>query len=106
MQLKLAGIELRRAPWRLLYKPSDQELETDNLYDAARSFAQAAEALDATVHSLESVMDKGLADEAELQRRLDYLMRLFDRFQEAETSFWQALGRDATPPQVQEAATP
>ena len=90
-QLKLAAIEIRRSPWRLLYRPGDEELETDNLYDAARSFALAAGTLDATARSLESVAAKGGPDEAAVRRRLDELEKIFAKFEQAEREFWDAL---------------
>jgi hypothetical protein len=94
-QLKLAAIEVRRSPWRLLYSPSDKELETDNLYDAARSFALAATAIDSAYASLSATIEADPDNLAEIQRQVDYLQNLFDRFETAEKMFWQRL--DAQP---------
>ena len=90
-QLKLAAIEIRRSPWRLLYEPDDKELETDNLYDAARSFALAAGTLDATAQSLQALTGQQPQDREHIQKMLDYLEALFTRFEDAENSFWEAL---------------
>lgn len=94
-QLKLASIEVRRAPWRLLYEPDDKELETENLYDAARSFAMAAGSLDATADSLQTMLDRYgdrmNADDANLESMLDNLRQTFEKFNKAEERFWQAL---------------
>jgi len=90
-QLKLATIEIRRAPWRLLYRPDDQELETDNLYDAMRSFALAASSLQAATASLEAVADRRPAGDAEVQRYLDYLHDLLDEVRPVERRLWRAL---------------
>jgi ABC-type transporter Mla subunit MlaD len=90
-QLKLASIEVRRSPWRLLYTPKEKELETDNLYDAARSFAMAASALDSAVHGLKALSVDEARDPEDVQRMLDYLEKLVGRFEEAETDFWAAL---------------
>ncbi len=94
-QLKLAAIEVRRAPWRLLYKPTNQELETENLYDAARSFALAAGTLDATADSLNALVqrqgDHIDADDENLKLMLDKLHQSFEQFTDAEQQFWQAL---------------
>ena len=57
-QLKLTAIEVRRSPWRLLYKPTVKELETDNLYNASRSFALAATTLESTAESLSALMNR------------------------------------------------
>ena len=90
-QLKLASIEIRRSPWRLLYTPKQKELETDNLYDAARSFAMAAGALDSAVHGLKALSQDEAREPEDVQRMLDYLEKLVARFEEAETDFWTAL---------------
>jgi ABC-type transporter Mla subunit MlaD len=94
-QLKLAAIEIRRAPWRLLYKPSDDELETDNLYDAARSFALAAGTLDSAALSLRAVAGgtggTGGESKQKIDQMLDRLERLFGKFEQAEGAFWKAL---------------
>lgn len=41
-QLKLASVEVRSSPWRLMYKPSLKERETEDVYGAASAFANAA----------------------------------------------------------------
>lgn len=95
-QLKLAAIEVRRSPWRLLYQPDDRELETDNLYDAARSFALAAGTLDSATRSLRTVAEKQPDNTAEIEKMLDYLEQLFSKFEQAESAFWKAL-KEAPP---------
>lgn len=97
-QLKLAAIEVRRSPWRLLYTPGDKELETDNLYDASRSFAQAASALDSAVQSLRAIANQPTAGSTapgippeDAKKMLDRLEKLFVKFHEAEDGFWKAL---------------
>ncbi|MDH3582739.1 MAG: hypothetical protein OER86_00830 [Phycisphaerae bacterium] len=96
-QLKLAAVEVRRAPWRLLYEPSDQELESENLYDAARSFALAAGSLNMASDTLRAILD-GHAGPAgtnskEMESMVRKLSETFDRFESAEQKFWQALGK-------------
>ena len=94
-QLKLASIEIRRSPWRLLYKPTDKELDTDNIYGAARSFALAAGTLDSTAESLRVLLerygDKLDAKDQNVQLMLDNLHETFEKFDKAENQFWQAL---------------
>lgn len=94
-QLKLAAIEVRRSPWRLLYAPGDDEIANDNLYDAARSFAQAAGALDAAVAGLRAVSNDEGGNPEEVTRMLEHLESLYAKYHEAETRFWQTLN---TPP--------
>lgn len=90
-QLKLAAIEVRRSPWRLLYTPGDNEIAADNIYDAARSFAQAASTLDAAARSLQAVAEKEPDNKAQLKRMLDDLEKLFGKYKLAEEEFWKAL---------------
>lgn len=91
-QLKLASIEIRRAPWRLMYSPTDKEIETDNLYDAARSFSMAASSLDSTAKSLQAIADKKLApDDPNVKLMMQNLHQTFEKFKSAEDKFWKAL---------------
>ena len=95
-QLKLTAIEVRRSPWRLLYEPGARELETDNVYDAARSFALAAGALQTASESLRAFSAARPDDEQAIARKLEHLEALFARFREAEAAFWsevEKLGR-------------
>lgn len=96
-QLKLAAIEIRRSPWRLLYKPSDKELETDDLYDASRSFALAASTLNSTADSMQAMLDKsgGQIDpsDEDLKKMLDHLKDSFGKYREAEQNFWDKLNK-------------
>lgn len=61
-QIKLTAIELRRGPWKLLYRPSDNELEHELLYDSVRGFAFAAADMKATAASVERVLEMHGAD--------------------------------------------
>jgi len=55
-ELKLATIEVRRNPWRLLYRPSSDIIANENLFDAARSFALAAADLRVAGESLNQIV--------------------------------------------------
>jgi ABC-type transporter Mla subunit MlaD len=52
-QLKLATIEIRRSPWRLLYTPPKDVYENEQLFEAARSFAIASGDLRVAAEGLE-----------------------------------------------------
>ena len=100
-QLKLTTVELRRSPWRLLYRPTESEIAHDNLYDAARSFAQAAEAIQGTAESLQALAGRAdpeadPATAARVQRLAEYLDAVTARFRDAEQAFWREL--DGKPP--------
>ncbi|MCC6949892.1 MAG: MCE family protein [Phycisphaerales bacterium] len=53
-QLKLTAVEIRSQPWRLLHQPTSKEFESQVLYDATRSYAEAASDLKAASESLEA----------------------------------------------------
>ncbi|MGH7131251.1 MAG: MlaD family protein [Phycisphaerales bacterium] len=95
-QLKLTMAEIRRNPWRVLYSPGKKELEQELVYDAARSFAQAASDLNAASASLESVMAAAKAsgqpvDAAQVKFLTDSMTDAFKRYRAAEEQFRKRL---------------
>ena len=94
-QLKLAAIEVRRSPWKLLYRPSEREIEHELLYDAARSFALAAADLKAASKSVQAVLDRHtarLADDPELLDRLRRnLVEPLQNYEQAQTRLLDVL---------------
>ncbi len=57
-QLKLAAVEVRHSPWKLLYQPKPGEVAHENLYDAARSFAMATDDLRAASQGLQQAVQR------------------------------------------------
>jgi hypothetical protein len=57
-QLKLASMEVRRSPWKILYQPNSEQVAHENLYEAARSFVLAAGDLRAAGESLRLVVER------------------------------------------------
>lgn len=55
-QLKLAMVEIRRNPWRLLYQPTRKEIAEELTYDAARTYAAAVSDLRSASESLQSLL--------------------------------------------------
>ena len=53
-QLNEASMELRAAPWRLLYRPSSKQTREMTIFEAARTFAEAATYLDDAAARLEA----------------------------------------------------
>lgn len=74
-QAKLTMIEVRRSPWRLLQRPSTRELEGELIYDASRSFAQAASDLRVASESLIALStdEQGPVDAAGRQQAIERL---------------------------------
>jgi len=56
-QLKLASVEIRRSPWKLLYRPKPDEIQHELLYNATRSFAMAVADLSAAATSTQRMLD-------------------------------------------------
>ncbi len=52
-QLRLTSVEVRSQPWRLLHTPTTRELEVQVLYDATRSYAEAASDVRSAAESLD-----------------------------------------------------
>ncbi len=89
-QFKLVAIEVRRNPWRLLYTPSTKELESELLYDAARTYAEAVSDLRSASASLEAVAAGAPAPDRESIEDLTSRLRdAFSRYEAAEQRFLQ-----------------
>jgi len=95
--LKAASTDIRRNPWRLLYKPDDQELHSQNIYDAARSFSNGAEQLDQAISKMTSLAKahpEGIAaDDPTLAKVREHLEETFEKFTKAEAALWKELSR-------------
>jgi len=93
--LKAASKEIRRNPWRLLYKPTLAELERLQIVEAARAFSDAAAKLDDALTRLKSYVEAaGPAlppDDPQLKRLREGLIRAFNRLTEAQNAFWEKL---------------
>ena len=95
INLKLTTQEVRRAPWKLLYKPGPREFKIQSLVDSAGAFAAGAENLDSTALRLQKLAEKAdsevQGDRDRIEAMIQELQTSFDRFQEAEKEFWEQL---------------
>lgn len=98
-QLRLTSEEVRVAPWKLLYRPTDNESRQAEVFAAARTFAEAATELDQAAGRLKAVVEAApagvervIADE-ELEQIRTALRSAFTRFQRAESYLWDELNR-------------
>jgi len=93
--LKAAAKEIRRSPWRLFYQPSIEEAEQANVFDAARSFSEAATRLDDVMVRLQAVDEatggKAFARDEQLVKIRDQLQQTFSHFTKAEAALWEQL---------------
>jgi ABC-type transporter Mla subunit MlaD len=89
--------EVRRAPWRLFATPDKQEVESLNLYDSARAFAQAATDLQGVADTLQVMLearDRGVEVNPEvLKEMLKRLEETFAKYQEAEKTILKEFQR-------------
>jgi ABC-type transporter Mla subunit MlaD len=86
--LRALSKEVRRAPWRLFATPDKEEVESLNLYDAARAFAMAATDLESVSDTLQVMLEakeKGVAvDEEMLKAMAENLQKTYEKYQKAE----------------------
>ena len=95
VNLKLTSQEVRRAPWKLLYRPKKKESEIQVLIDSAGAFAAGAERLDSAALRLQKIIattdDQLLIDKDRIKSMLSELETSFEQFREAERKFWEDL---------------
>ena len=89
--LKAASIEIRRSPWRLLYKPSENEMANLNLYDAARQFSDGADNLTDAAAALRDAMQDGSLTKEQVQKLSQQLDESFANFKQVENKLWSAV---------------
>ncbi len=90
-QLRLASEEIRLSPWRLMYRPTPSETGRITVFEAARTFAEAATFLDDAAARLEAAASAGAGSDAELAEVRKSVREAFDRFKLAEEYLWEKL---------------
>jgi len=101
-QMKLAMMEIRRNPWRLLYQPTRKELAEELTYDSARTYANAVSDLRSASESLQSLIaavDTGTTKSPLDRNRIDEITKevneSFGRYKEAERELLDRLVRES-----------
>ena len=87
--LKGASAEVRRSPWRLLYKPEANEMANLNLYDTARQFADGANNLNDAARALRDALKDTSVDPQRLQQLMDKVDKSFENFNGVEKKLWE-----------------
>jgi ABC-type transporter Mla subunit MlaD len=87
--LGFASSEIRRSPWRLLYKPGNDEVANQNLYDSARQFAEGAASMQDSAAALRDMLADPNADPKKVQALVDELNASFAKFQTVEKTLWE-----------------
>jgi ABC-type transporter Mla subunit MlaD len=93
-QLKLALVEIRRNPWRLLYQPKRKELAEELLYDSARTYSDAVGDLRSASDALQGLLAADRAgtgaapvDKDRLSELTKEVEAAFERYKVAEQKF-------------------
>jgi ABC-type transporter Mla subunit MlaD len=89
--LKAATAEIRRSPWRLLYKPAPNEMANLNLYDAARQFAEGANDLNDTAGMLRDAIKNNQSSPEELKKLMEKVDQSFSNFKQVEEKLWSSV---------------
>lgn len=99
-QLKLAMVEIRRTPWRLLYQPTRKELEEELMYDRVRTYAAAVGDLRSASETLTSALEGSGSgpgsplDRNQIQAMTKDMAEAFERYRQAEKQFLDKLLTD------------
>jgi methyl-accepting chemotaxis protein len=89
--LNLASAEIRRSPWRLLYRPDGSQRESLDLYDTARRFAEGAASLQDAAVALGDAANDPAADPQKVEQMLLELQQKFQEFDRIERALYQRL---------------
>jgi ABC-type transporter Mla subunit MlaD len=87
--LKDASLEIRHAPWRLLYQPKPGEVANLNIYDSVRQFAEGANSLDDAASALRDALNNPNADPEQVKRLMTNLDNSFSKFQDVQAKLWK-----------------
>lgn len=109
-QVKLATMEVRRSPWKLLHTPSGDELARENLYESARAFALASSDMRVAGETLAAVLKDSpdrFADDPKFREALTaQVSDSMKRYETAQRTLFDVLRADFPgegPPQAPEA---
>jgi len=86
--------EIKRRPWRLLYRPTEEELKAMDLYDAAWAYNLGATELNRSIRDLTARVEAdptGAARPEALEEARRQIAHSLRRHREAEDKFWEKL---------------
>ncbi|MCA9289672.1 MAG: MCE family protein [Phycisphaerales bacterium] len=96
-QIKFASNELRRSPWKLLYRATPDEIQHELLYEAARTFAVAVTDLRDTSLSMQNILDAHgdrLTDPDSMRQIEQHLRERLDNYTKAQEALLNMLALD------------
>lgn len=95
--LKGATREIRASPWKLLGKPSVEDVRTENIQLAARAFADGASGLDTALKRMQEIAGKSEsaipADDPQLLEVRNKVKDAYLKFSQAEQALWKELAQ-------------
>lgn len=95
--LSAASKEIRRNPWRLMQKPTEKDIRTQNIYDSIRAYSEAAGQMEdalAKLNALRQTKPEGLAaDDPDLLKMRGYLEDSFKKLRNVEEAMWKELSK-------------
>lgn len=86
--------EIKRRPWRILYRPNEEELRAMELYDSAWAYNLGATELNRSLRDLMGYFERQSGDEVrpeELQLAYEKVRASLRKQREAEETFWARL---------------
>jgi len=86
--------EIKRRPWRLLYRPSESELESAELYDTAWAYNLGATELNRSIRDLAVQIERdpeGKKNPQEIEEARQTVAAALRRYKDAEDLFWKKL---------------
>jgi ABC-type transporter Mla subunit MlaD len=87
--LKHAMAELRRAPWRLIWRPNSDDEKNLTVFETARQFASGASDLKDAAEKLQDKLNDKNVDKKEVAQTLERIRASFDKFQVVEKRLWE-----------------
>ena len=90
-RLNLAMEDIRRNPWKLLTRNIEADAYTQNIYDAAMSFAEGARALSMTSANLEALMARKDTDPKLVRETADKVNQLVAEMAKLEKLLYEAM---------------
>ena len=94
--LKAAARDVRRRPWRLLGKPSLQDIRSENIQNAALDFAEGAAELDDAINRLNALSATTRPvgpDDPQLKLIRQKIRDSFEKFTQVEQALWKELNK-------------
>ena len=97
VNLKVASRDIRRHPWKLLGSPSEADVRSENIQNAAEAFAQGATQLDDAIQRLKSLTElEGEAvgtDDPELKLIHKRIRDSYEHFTRFEQALWDEISK-------------